>query len=157
MTSKEELLAAAAREYKSFHEALQGLNEEQMTEVWLGAWSVKDIVAHITGWHRELIPALERLARGERPVPQGVSYEDVDGWNAKFAEAAGDLAVAEVLLAFDRSHADFMRAADRVPRERFQPGKTAWRMVDLNSAHHYREHGDQIRDWRRSRGTLPRS
>jgi len=39
-----------------------------------------------------------------------------------------------------------------VPAERFQPGKTAWRMVDLNSAHPYREHGDQIRAWRRTRG-----
>jgi hypothetical protein len=152
VTSKEELLAAAAREYKSFHEALQGLNEAQMTEVWLGAWSVKDIVAHMMGWHRELIPALERLARGERPVPEGVSYEDVDGWNAKFAAAAYDTGVADLLLDFDRSHADFMRAADHVPSERFQPGKTAWRMVDLNSAHHYHEHGDQIRAWRRSRG-----
>jgi hypothetical protein len=152
VTSKEELLAAAAREYKSFHEALQGLNETQMTEVWLGAWSVKDIVAHMMGWHRELIPALERLARGERPVPEGVSYEDVDGWNAKLAAAAYDKGVTEVLLDFDRSHADFMRAADRIPSERFQPGRTAWRMVDLNSAHHYREHGDQIRAWRRSRG-----
>jgi hypothetical protein len=62
------------------------------------------------------------------------------------------MAVADVLLDFDRSHADFIRAAHRVPAERFQPGKSAWRIVDLNSAHHYREHGDQIRAWRRARG-----
>jgi hypothetical protein len=151
VTTKDELLAAAAREYKAFHEALQGLNEAQMTEVWLGTWSVKDIVAHMVGWHRELIPALERLARGERPVPEGVSYEDADAWNAKFAAAARGTAVADVLLEFDRSHAEFLRSADHVPAERFQPGRTAWRIVDLNSAHHYREHGDQIRAWRKAR------
>lgn len=123
-----------------------------MTEVWLGTWSVKDLVAHLVGWHRELIPALERLARGERPVPEGVSYEDVDAWNAKFAAAARGTAVADTLLEFDRSHEAFLHAAAAVPAERFQPGKTAWRIVDLNSAHHYREHGDQIRSWRRARG-----
>ncbi len=152
MSAKEELLTAAAREYRAFHETLQGLNEAQMSEAWLGTWSVKDIVAHMAGWHREMAPALERMARGERPLPEGVSYDDVDGWNAKFAAAARATSVADVLLAFDASHERFMRAAGEVPAERFQPGKTAWRIVDLNSAHHYKEHGDQIRAWRRSRG-----
>jgi len=118
--SKDELLSAAAREYKAFHDALKGLNESHLSQVWLGTWSVKDIVAHISAWHRELAPALERLARGERPIAEGVSYDDV--------------------------------AAASVPAERFQPGKTAWRIVDGNSAHHYKEHGDQIRAWRAAKG-----
>jgi predicted outer membrane protein len=95
---------------------------------------------------------MERVKNGQPPTPEGVSYANADAWNAKFAATAFDKDVADVLLDFDRSHADFIRAADRVPSERFQLGKTAWRMVDLNSAHHYREHGDQIRAWRRSRG-----
>jgi hypothetical protein len=151
VSAKDELLNQAAREYKEFHETLRGLNEEQMTEVWLGTWSVKDVVAHMVGWHREMAPALERMARGERPVPPGVDYEDVDAWNAKFAAAARDKSVAEVLLEFDRSHEAFMHAADQVPDQRFEPGKTAWKIVDLNSAHHYREHGQQILAWRAAR------
>ncbi|MBI3636272.1 MAG: ClbS/DfsB family four-helix bundle protein, partial [Candidatus Rokubacteria bacterium] len=63
MTPKAKLLLQAAREYEAFHEVLQGLNEAQMNEVWLGTWSVKDIVAHMSGWHREMAPALQRLAR----------------------------------------------------------------------------------------------
>src|SRR4051812_31216444 len=149
--TKQELLNDAAREYKAFHEAIHGLNEELMTEVWLGTWAVRDIVAHISGWHREMIPALERLARGERPVPAGVSYDDVDGGNAKFAAAKRDEAVADVLLELDKSHEDFMHAAAQVPDERFVEGKTAWKIVDGNSAHHYKEHADQIRAWRAAR------
>jgi hypothetical protein len=152
VTPKQDLLTRAAREYRAFHEALAGLNESQMSEVWLGTWSIREIVAHMIGWHREMTPALERLARGEKPVPDGVSYEDVDAWNARFAAAARDTAVADLLLELDRSHEAFMHAADRVPEERFQPGRAAWRIVDLNSAHHYREHGDQIRAWRARRG-----
>jgi hypothetical protein len=151
MSAKQELLNQAAREYKAFHEAIQGLNEELLNEVWFGVWSVKDIVAHMTGWHRELIPALTRLARGERPVPEGVSYDDVDAWNARFAAARKDVAAAEVLLEFDKSHEEFMQAAAGIPEERFVPGKTAHRIVDMNSAHHYKEHGDQIRQWRASK------
>ena len=69
---KGQLLNRAAREYKAFHEAIQGLNEEHMTEVWLGSWSIRDVVGHVTGWHREMAPALERITRGERPVLPGV-------------------------------------------------------------------------------------
>jgi hypothetical protein len=119
--------------------------------VWLGSWSVKDIVAHMIGWHREMRPLLERLARGERPLPEGISYDDVDAWNARFSAAAKDQKVADVLLAFDKSHEDFMHAADAVPGARYVPGKTAYRIVDQNSAHHYKEHGDQIRLWRNAR------
>ena len=149
---KDELLLSAAREFKALHEALHGLNEDQTSEVWLGTWSAKEIVAHISGWHREMIPALERVARGERPVPAGVSYDDVDAWNARFAAAAKDREISELLLDLDRSHEDFMQAADRVPAERWEPGKTTYRIVDGNTAHHYREHADQIRAWRASRG-----
>ena len=62
-TTKAELLGAAEREYTALRATLDGLDARQLTEVWLGAWSVKDIVAHISGWHRELGPALERITR----------------------------------------------------------------------------------------------
>jgi hypothetical protein len=152
MTPKQELLNQAAREYKAFHESLQGLNEEHLTEVWLGTWSIKDIVAHIVGWHSEMGPALERIARGERPVPEGVSYDDVDRWNAKFVAARRGAEAADLLLELDKSHERFMHQADAVPEERFQPGKTTYKIVDGNSAHHYHEHGEQIRAWRAAKG-----
>ena len=152
MSAKQDLLNEAAREYKAFHESMQGLNEEQMTQVWLGTWCLRDIVSHMSGWHRELGPALERIARGERPIPEGTSYDDVDAWNAKFAAAKRDNPVAEVLLELDASHEAFMHAAAQVPESRFAEGKTAWKIVSQNTAHHYKEHGDQIRAWRASTG-----
>lgn len=152
MTPKEELLNQAARDYKGFHETLQGLNEAQMSEVWLGTWSIKEIVAHMSGWHREMGPALQRMARGERPIPEGVSYDDADAWNARFAAAARGAAVADLLLEFDKTHEHFMHLADAIPEERFQQGKSAWKIVDGCSAHHYREHAEQVRAWRTSRG-----
>jgi hypothetical protein len=92
------------------------------------------------------------MARGERPIPEGTSYEDVDAWNSKFAGAKKDSPVSEVLRELDTSHAYFMAQAAGVLEERFVPAKTAYRIVDLNSAHHYKEHGDQIRAWRQSKG-----
>ncbi|MFI5078937.1 MAG: hypothetical protein ACHQRO_16420, partial [Vicinamibacteria bacterium] len=80
------------------------------------------------------------------------SYDDVDGWNERFAGARRGTAVADVLLDLDRTHEGFMKAAAAVPLGRFQAGKTAWKIVDGNSAHHYHEHAEQIRGWRSARG-----
>ena len=95
-----------------------------------------------------MIPVLQRLARGERPIAEGVSYDDPDAWNARFVAARHGVAAADVLAELDASHRAFTAAAAAVPDERFAPGKTATKIVDLNGPHHYREHAAEIRAWR---------
>jgi hypothetical protein len=148
MSEKTELLKGAETELAAFKRAIAGLDEERMREAWLGTWSVREIVAHISGWHRELGPALLRMSRGERPIPEGVSYDDVDAWNARFADARKAASTALILKELDASHAAFLEAAAAVPEERYVPGKTAHKIVDLNSRHHYQEHRAQIEEWR---------
>lgn len=58
----------------------------------------------------------------------------------------------EAAREYRASHEAFMHAASAVPEERFERGRTAYRIVDQNTAHHYREHAEQIRAWRASRG-----
>ena len=152
MSEKSLLLEGADAEFVKFKEAFAGLREAQMSEIWCGTWSARDIAAHISGWHREMIPVLERITRGEKPIPEGVSYENVDAWNDRLAAAKRSWATAEIFSEMDASHADFKRAATAVPDDRLAPGKTAHRIVDLNSRHHYQVHGDDIAAWRRSKG-----
>lgn len=149
MSEKAILLSEAETEFAAFKRAIAGLSEPQMREVWLGTWAARDIVSHISGWHREMAPALGRLQKGERPIPDGVSYDDVDAWNARFADARKAAATTDIVKELEASHAAFMQAAASVPDERYVPGKTAYKIVDLNSRHHYREHRQQIEEWRK--------
>ncbi|HAM56273.1 MAG TPA: hypothetical protein DCQ64_13085 [Candidatus Rokubacteria bacterium] len=152
MPEKAKLIADAEAEFASFKRALAGLTEGQMRDVWCGTWSVREIVGHISGWHRELGPALERVSRGEKPIPAGVAYDDVDAWNARFADAKRSWATEALLAELDASHADFLKAARGVPEDRLLPGKTAYKIVNLNSRHHYQVHRDDLLAWRKSRG-----
>ena len=150
---KAALLAGAEDELAKLKQSLAGLDAAALAEVWCGTWSVREILAHIVGWHRELTPALERLARGERPVPEGTDYEkEVDAWNARFVEARRDWTVERARTELDASHRDFMRAAAAVDAARFDPTRTAYKLVDLNSRHHYQEHRADIEAWRAKRG-----
>jgi hypothetical protein len=72
-----------------------------------------------------------------------------DAWNARFADARKGAATADIVKELDASHTAFMQAAAGVPDERYVPGKTAHKIVDLNSRHHYHEHRQQIEEWRR--------
>ena len=147
MEARQELLEKAEQEYDGLKAAIKGLDEAQMSQVWLGTWGVREILAHITGWHREMIPAVERLSRGEAPYPDG-AYDDFDSWNARFVEARKGRAPADILREVDASHRELLSAVSRLPDEHFAEGKSASGLVDGVAAAHYREHAEQIRQWR---------
>jgi hypothetical protein len=152
MSDKRQLLAEAETEFQALKHAVADLDEAQLREVWCGTWSVREILGHISGWHREMLPAVERLARGEKPHAAGVSYSDVDAWNAKFAVAKQGWATPDILRELEQAHGDFMRAAQALPEERVVPERTAYKLVDANSRHHYQEHTQDILAWRKRRG-----
>ena len=152
MSEKADLLAGADAKFLKLKEAFGGLSKAQMGEIWCGTWSARDIAAHISGWHREMIPVLERIARGEKLTPEGVSYENVDTWNDSLAAAKRSWATADIFREMAASHADLTRAAAAVPDARLVPGKTAHKVVDLNSRHYYQVHRDDLMAWRASRG-----
>ena len=150
--SKDALLREMDAGFAGLMDAVNGLSEEQMTRVWYGDWSVRDIVAHVAGWHREEIAMLERMARGERPVPESVDYTDDDAWNARFAAKWRAASAGDVLAELRASEGAYLAAASRLPEERFEEGRTAQRLVQQGCIEHYREHADEIREWREREG-----
>ena len=119
-----------------------------MRQVWLGTWGVREILIHISGWHREMIPALARVARGEPAYPAG-TYDDFDAWNARFVDRKTGVKTADVLAELDASHQAFMAAAAALPDAQLAPGGAARDSFEGAGAGHYREHAAQILHWRR--------
>ncbi len=150
--TKEDLLQTLDTEFASLLSTLEGLGEEAATRVWYGDWSVRDILAHVSGWHREMAQAFERIARGERPVPEGIDYGDPDPWNAGFAEAKVDTTFIEMMQELKASKAAFVEAAEQVPTDRFEEGRATYRILHATGIDHYREHAPVIRQWREREG-----
>ena len=152
MSLKDELLRQADDDLGDLKRALTGLSDDAMRRPCLGTWGIREILTHITGWQREMIPVLERIARGEKPVPDGVSYDDLDAINARHVIDRRGVTIEGLRAQLDASHPDFLAAARAVPDARFAPDRTATRVFDQNGSHHYREHTAQIRAWRRRTG-----
>jgi hypothetical protein len=145
---KQEILTELDRSYDELQGALRQVNELATGEQWYGTWNAKQILAHMIGWDEEMSAALERVARGERPVPEGVDYNATDRWNAEFAEKFASGSWGDVLKRFEAAHAKFRSALDKISdEERFAEGKTAYRIAHASAIDHYREHSQAIREW----------
>jgi len=149
---RDDILKNLDSEFNTLLNSVEGLNDDQMQLVWFGEWGVRDILAHVAGWHREMVRAIERMARGERPVPEGVDYSSSDSWNARFADAQHNADKYGILQELRASKEAFIAAARKLPEERFEEGKTAYRMLYGNGIDHYKEHYPAIRDWRQREG-----
>jgi hypothetical protein len=152
MSDKSTMLHDADAAFAELRQAVEGLGEEPMRQVWLGTWGTREILIHISGWHREMIPALARVARGEsEPYPAG-TYDDFDAWNARFVLDKTGVKAADVLAELDASHRAFVAAATAVPDTYFAPDGPARSLVDGTGPGHYREHTAQILEWRQHAG-----
>jgi hypothetical protein len=149
MGAKETMIRDAEQTHQELREVLKGIPTESMSRPWLGTWGVRDIVAHISGWHQEMVPALERIGRGEKPYPDG-AYDDFDAWNARFVAARASASTEQLLGELDSSHRAFLAAAGKLGEEQFGEKAPARGLIDGVGPAHYREHTDQIREWRGS-------
>jgi len=156
MSDKLATLKLLDEEYANFRKAIDGLDAAALQRVWFGEWSVQDIVAHVLGWEREMAQALRRMARGEKPAPEGVDYSDSDAWNARFSLVMKQQLPTTVLAEWGQVHQVYRAAAAAIADDRFgvtdgKP-KTVNRLIETSGYGHFREHGAQIREWRKTQG-----
>ena len=145
--AKQGLLQQAEQEYDGLKVAIKGLDDAQMGQVWLGTWGVRDILAHMTGWHREMIPALERLAGTKWRIQTAPTMTKTAGTLASWRPAR-NCTGRPPARAWITPGSPVVRAASRLPDEHFAEGKTAPGLFDGVAGGHYREHAEQIRQWR---------
>lgn len=147
MSEKTAMLQDTEQAFGELRDAIEGLTDEEMRRIWLGTWGVREILIHISGWHDEMAAALDRVAKGDAPYPDG-AYDDFDAWNARFVDGKAGMKTADVVAELDRSHRTLLTAAAGVPEPLFATGAAGRGALDGAGAGHYREHAEQIRQWR---------
>jgi hypothetical protein len=152
MSRLDDLVAELEESFAELQASVEGLTHEQLLEPWYDGWSVRDILGHVIGWHHEMDDALERIGRGEKPVPEGVDYNDGDAWNYRFAETWRNASPEAVVAELTASKDLFVEAARQVPDEKYEEGRAAFRILRGTGIDHYKEHAPAIRAWRQQKG-----
>jgi uncharacterized damage-inducible protein DinB len=154
MTStQEQLCATFQQERQILLDALKPLSDEQLdAKGVVGAWSIKNVLAHLTAWEKAVVGFLpDRIATGQRPVIFDQIGEDEDGWNEKTIRVAEHLSPQGQLAAFTEARADLLRliqSLDEATLSRDHPwstwdGTVAEYLFD-NVGGHEQEHREAI-------------
>ena len=151
MTDKATVIHDLELGYQEFRGPMDRLEDDDFEEVWLGTWNLAQLLAHMAGWYREMTAAIERVGRGERPVPEGVDYSDADAWNAKFEKLAKHGRAS--LRDFDEAYHAYLEAAKALPAETYgvdeksgRP-KIGNRLLQGSGIGHFEEHQAELDSW----------
>ena len=115
------------------------------------AWSVRDIIAHVTTWEEEAVKHLPGLLEGRRPPRYSVTYGGIDAFNALMTARKSALPLAEVLRQQAAVHRRLVTLIERTPEEQLASGTRVRNRLRLDTYGHYPGHTDAIRSWRRAR------
>jgi hypothetical protein len=157
-TTKAQVIKLIEVEHNALQAVLNPLSESQMIQP--GAeekLSIKDILVHIVDWEQRMVQWIEESLQGktpERPAP-GMTWDDLDRLNEQTYLANKDRALSEVQSNFDASYRkaiqtlEALSEADLFDPHRFtwREGDALWRMVEVNTWVHYREHRESISRW----------
>jgi hypothetical protein len=121
----------------------------------VGAWSVKQLVAHLTWYEEAIVEGAEQaLSTGtfQRRRPEGVSMDEM---NARIASQSRNRPVAEVLAEAESVFGRLLTLIEAVPENLLNDPRmlglpddmVPWMGVANNSYAHYREHEPELRAW----------
>lgn len=151
-TNREKVLERLASAWQALVESYGGLSDAELLEPGVtGAWSVRDIIAHVTWWEEEALTHLPIVLAGGRPPRYSVTYGGIDAFNARMTEQMKALSLAEVLRRRDDVHHRLVAYLERVPEEQLGSEARFRRRLRLDTYGHYPKHARAIRGWRERR------
>ena len=147
---RRQLLKRLDKAWAAFNESYAGLSDGQLMEPGVtGAWSVRDILAHVTTWEGEALEHLPLILKGGTPPRYSVRYGGIDAFNARMTEQKRSLSLSEVRAQLAATHGRLVDFIQSIPEHQLI-GDTRFRhRLRLDTYSHYPLHAEAIRQWRR--------
>jgi len=149
----------------ALEQLLEMLSEQQMTTAGVvGAWSIKDVLAHINAWERGVLGRLQAAAKNatpafswapDEPLFTELSNADVDSMNDEIYQHNKNRSLQNVLTEFRTLAVRIVDALqplsddDLTDAQRFAWtfGNPLWRFVPGDTYEHVDEHLANIQTW----------
>jgi uncharacterized damage-inducible protein DinB len=155
-TSKAQLLEDLQAEQAQWEALLHDIGEEHMTQPGVaGEWSIKDIVAHLTGWRRRTVGRFQAALRHEPTPPPDwpQQLQTDDEINAWIYAGSRDRPLADVLRESRDVFGQLVETLDAFPEADLRdPTRFPWLEGEPLSgaiffAHFHEEHEPDMRAW----------
>src|SRR5216684_3210497 len=154
--SKTQLLTELRKEQAAWEALLAEIGQAHMTQPEVaGGWSIKDIVAHLTGWRRRSVRRFQALLHHETDFspPWPPELREDDEINAWIYESNRDRPLADVLSESREVFQQLVDAIDTFSNDELQdPQRIEWLQGEPLSgkfvfSHFHEEHEPDMRAW----------
>ena len=106
------------------------------------AWSVKDLLGHVTTWESEMMASVQRVVDGLELK----DYADTDAFNAESSAAKLAMSLEALSEELTTVHARAVEFVLALPEGLLAREEVQWR-IRIDTFAHYREHAEHIRSW----------
>jgi hypothetical protein len=153
--TKTELLDRLERERGALAAELDKLTPGQLVKPGVvGAWSIKDLLAHIIAHEQRALQEVQCALRGEQLA---VDHNAIDAFNDQAVTSSEVRPVEEVRSAWEASSCEVIDAVAVLPDVAFDPsgpvvavlGDSIDGALGNNTYLHYAEHRQEVESWRR--------
>ena len=146
---RQQLLKRLDTAWRDFAESYAGLSKAQLLQPGVtGAWSVRDIIAHVTTWEDEAVKHLPAILDGCRPPRYSVTYGGIDAFNALMTTKMAGLSLSDVFRQQSETHRRLIDVIERAPEVELTRETRFRRRLRLDTYGHYPKHALAIWRWR---------
>ncbi|MCU0972085.1 MAG: DinB family protein [Gammaproteobacteria bacterium] len=147
--NRSKLLGRIETRWQALLSSYAGLTDDRMTAPGvIGAWSIKDIIAHVSVWEEEALTHLPVVLAGRRPPRYSVTHGGINTFNALMTQRNRDLFLRDVLRRRDETHRRLLEFVARVPEAECEGDTRFRRRLRLDTYGHYAVHTRAILAWR---------
>jgi hypothetical protein len=149
---RQQLLRRLEKAWRAFQDSYAGLSDSQMMESGVTkAWSVRDILVHVTSWEQETLKHLPLILKGGRPPLYSATYGGIEAFNAQMTARKKHLALSEVLRESSSTHSQVVAFIKSAAEDEIRLDTRFRRRLRLDTYGHYPKHAEAIRNWRMQR------
>ena len=142
---------------KKIIDLVSSLSFEELDEVFLGSWSVKDILAHLIGWDHWNLKAVKEILRGKLPSFYFHYDSDWIAFNAGLVKKYKKENFEKLLSSLKESHRKLINFLQVIPVEEFNKERgLRWKRFKVTIASEIQPeindekiHYKQIQDWKK--------
>ena len=116
---KDQIVSAMVAARQNILDEVSKLSSVEQDQVFLGVWSIKDLLAHLIGWDKTTLRAVKSVLK--RQLPSFYKYHDRDWqtYNAMLVKKHKKDSLDELLAEARASQANLLEYLQTIPPEKF--------------------------------------
>lgn len=145
---KDQIISGLVEARRKVLHAASLLSTVQQEEIFLGVWSVKDLLAHLAGWDYTNLQAVQEILAGQKPSFFEHYDRDWKSYNARLVAEYRRDDFAELLALLEESHQKLIEFLQALPADEYLKRKRIASLLRLE-IRDCQEHHQQVEEFRR--------